>query len=290
MGYRITPITSREQLALAIDFRVSFLVDTKTVAASRLESDIGQNLGFPLGLVSYYDEQIVGVIFFVYQGEIDATEGARIINLSDFVVEEEHRGMLPFAMMKRAVKILNGCVITGFTPNTDMQKICSILKFRYQPVSWCFALPFGRGGLPGRCAIRSVVPNGSPGRVGEIEYLPRSAPDMDVYEMNLSSGAAMRLWGVSRRHERKILGVPIRLRCFWIWDVDGDGDGVIQKHASKIWWHMLLKRGIFLTVFAAPNLDRRRLSPRFPTIWMARGVKGEASEEIYRPFSSEVFL
>lgn len=289
MSYRIEQILTEDILDQAVAFRSSALRCLEQVPAARLNSDIcSSDTALPVGLVGRVNGQIVGVLFFVCQGRDNHGQGSLIVNLSDFVVDSEHRGILPFVMIKKAVHILNETVITGFTPNADMQKICTLLKFKYQAMSWCCVPPIHFGNLLAGHIISRIVPSSTPARIGGMEFLPRKAPDMEVYQIEDNDANVVRSWGVTRIHKRRILGITLRFRCHWVWAVDGEGDQ--RRAASSLSWHLLFRRGIFVTVFARSNNEKWPLTWRFPTIWMVRGVGGSCVEFIYPPFSSEVFL
>ena len=111
MSYNIYPIKEKESLNKAIKFihLNNFSKETEIERVSKLFST---NKIFGL-IATYNNNDIVGVIFYYYQPNFKFDNKIyKVINFSTMYVTKEHRGLLPFFLLKRTKKLFEDYIIT----------------------------------------------------------------------------------------------------------------------------------------------------------------------------------
>ena len=130
MSYNIYPIKEKESLNKAIKFihLNNFSKETEIERVSKLFST---NKIFGL-IATYNNNDIVGVIFYYYQPNFKFDNKIyKVINFSTMYVTKEHRGLLPFFLLKRTKKLFEDYIITDYTPIKNIEVMLLKLGFGY---------------------------------------------------------------------------------------------------------------------------------------------------------------
>ncbi len=291
MEYEISPLLTKAEFDKARDFRMSIRELPLSLNLNSIYDEApASSSKLPFGAVAKVEGRIVGVIFFVLQGnELPGSNSSRpIVNLSTFYVEEEHRGFLSFMMFKKALKMLDGAVVTNYTPTFEMEKICTLLGFTQQSSVWNVLIPVRFLALPEALRLKSELLNKhshASAQNPDIQYTFRKSPRMEIYRLVDKSGGESVVWGMDRFYTRNFLGIKIRVKCHWIMAITGEGD--TQRAASIVMWKKLIKDRALITIVATEPADRPSMSFGLKSSWLMRCPGAENTRKFYPPIGSE---
>jgi hypothetical protein len=129
MSYNIYSIKEKESLKKAIKF-IHLNNFSKETEIDRVSKIFSANKIF--GLIATYDDNIVGVIFYYYQPNFEFENKIyKVVNFSTMYVIKEHRGLLPFFLLKKTKKLFEDYLITDYTPIKNIKAMLLKLGFSY---------------------------------------------------------------------------------------------------------------------------------------------------------------
>jgi len=129
MSYNIYSIKEKKSLKKAIKF-IHLNNFSKETEIDRVSKIFSANKIF--GLIATCNNNIVGVIFYYYQPNFEFENKIyKVVNFSTMYVTKEHRGLLPFFLLKRTKKLFENCLITDYTPIKNIKAMLLKLGFGY---------------------------------------------------------------------------------------------------------------------------------------------------------------
>lgn len=129
MSYNICPIKDKETLIKAINF-IHLNNFSKETKIEKITKSFDGNKIF--GLTASYNNEIVGVIFYYYQPDFRFENKIyKVVNFSTMYVTKDHRGLLPFFLLKKTKKLFNDYIITDYTPIKNIEAMLLKLGFGY---------------------------------------------------------------------------------------------------------------------------------------------------------------
>jgi hypothetical protein len=248
MSYNIYPIKEKESLNKAIKFihLNNFSKETEIERVSKLFS---ANKIFGL-MATYNNNDIVGVIFYYYQPNFKFDNKIyKVVNFSTMYVTKEHRGLLPFFLLKRTKKLFEDYIITDYTPIKNIEVMLLKLGFGYMKNYRKLVLP-----IP--LINRKILSYGF-GSLSEIE-------DKEVYKkiflrfdqyrsykINIwkfyRNGKTLLLGVANAAHERKIGFLKLKSyskRIIWT-----DNEDLLAEEVNNISFLFFLKqKSHFITI------------------------------------------
>lgn len=248
MSYKIYPIKEKESLKKAINF-IHFNNFSKETEIERISKSIFNDK--ILGLIATYNEKdIAGVIFYYYQPNFQYRNKIfKVINFSTMYVTKEHRGLLPFFLLKKTKKLFEDYIITDYTPIKNIEAMLLKLGFGYMKNYRKLVLP-----IP---AIDSKILSsgfGSLNKVEDEEVYKRIFSKLDQYrsyKINIwkfdRNGKTLLLGVANTKHERNFTFLKLKSyskRITWT-----DNENLLAKEANNISFLFLLKQGShFVTI------------------------------------------
>ena len=248
MSYNIYPIKEKESLNKAIKFihLNNFSKETEIERVSKLFST---NKIFGL-IATYNNNDIVGVIFYYYQPNFKFDNKIyKVVNFSTMYVTKEHRGLLPFFLLKRTKKLFEDYIITDYTPIKNIEVMLLKLGFGYMKNYRKLVLP-----IP--LINRKILSCGF-GSLSEIE-------DKEVYkkiflQFDQYRSYKMNIWKFYRNGKTLLLGVAnaaherkfgfLKLKSYSKRIIWADNEDLLAEEVNNISFLFFLKqKSHFITI------------------------------------------